>query len=70
MFRPPLPSQRLQERLAPLEGLADRWSLPGGAVHLLVARKRVFSMTPVRPRWRPRRATGAAVPAAGQHYEE
>ena len=70
MFRPPLPSQRLQERLAPLEGLAERWSLPGGAVHLLVARKRVFSMTPVRPRWRPRRATGVAVPAAGQHYEE
>ncbi|MGM0411711.1 MAG: methyltransferase domain-containing protein [Pseudomonadota bacterium] len=70
MLRPPVPSRRFQARLAGVERCLEGWALPGGAVHLLVARKRVFSMTPVRPRWRPRRATGAAVPAAGQHYEE
>ena len=70
MLRPPIPSQRFQDRLDGVERWLEGWALPGGAVHLLVARKRVFSMTPVRPRWRPRRATGAAVPAAGQHHEE
>jgi len=33
----------------------DRWPLLA-ASYLLVARKRVATLTPVKPRWRPRRA--------------
>lgn len=50
--RPPLQRPALLERLAFLEGVRG---LPGG-VYVLVARKKVMTMTPVKPRWRPRRS--------------
>lgn len=50
--RPPLQRPALLERLAFMEGSR---LLPGG-VYVLVARKKVITMTPVKPRWRPRRS--------------
>lgn len=50
--RPPLRRPRLLERLGFLEGVRG---LPGG-VYVMVARKKVMTMTPVKPRWRPRRS--------------
>lgn len=50
--RPPLQRPALLERLSFMEG---RRLLPGG-VYVLVARKKVITMTPVKPRWRPRRS--------------
>lgn len=50
--RPPLQRPALLERLAFMEGTR---LLPGG-VYVLVARKKVITMTPVKPRWRPRRS--------------
>jgi hypothetical protein len=46
-------------RLQPLERFAVRWSLPGGAVYLIHARKQSSVLTPVRTlRWSaPRLAT-------------
>ncbi|HEB99605.1 MAG TPA: SAM-dependent methyltransferase [Thiotrichales bacterium] len=56
LFRPPVGREGMLRRLAGLERLAERrWPLPGAAF-LLLARKRVIGMTPIRPRWRPRRS--------------
>ena len=60
-FRPPLRHQATMKRLRFMERLGQRWWPALGGGYLLVARKRVVTLTPVRPRWRPSRA----VPAAG-----
>lgn len=43
-------------RLQFIERFGERWTPYLGAVSLLLARKRVATLTPVRPRWRPRRS--------------
>lgn len=54
-YRPPWQHPRLLHRLAFLERLGSRlWPIFGGG-YLLVARKRVSTLTPIRPRWRARR---------------
>lgn len=54
-YRPPWQHPRLLQRLGFLESLGRRlWPLFGGG-YLLVARKRVTTLTPIRPRWRARR---------------
>jgi len=54
-FRPPWQPARWLQPLTWCERLGEAWHR-GGAVYLLVARKRVATLTPIRPRWRPRRA--------------
>lgn len=64
-FRPPLRHYGIMNRLRFLESLGARlWPFFGGA-YLLVARKRVATLTPVRPRWRPRRSRVTAPELAG-----
>lgn len=69
-FRPP--SQRLAawQPMQVFDRLAARgWPVPAAA-YQLVARKRVVGMTPVRPRWRPRRsllAGGLIEPSSRSH---
>lgn len=59
-YRPPLARQGLMRRLEWMERLGERrWPLPAG-IYLLVAKKRVVALTPIRPRWRPRRSLIAA----------
>lgn len=54
-FRPPFGSESVMRRLAPLEKAGRRlWPYFAGA-YLVVAKKRVTTLTPLRPRWRPRR---------------
>ncbi len=55
-FRPPLRSEALLRRLAWLERVGARWWPPLGGGYVLVARKRVRTLTPLRPRWRSRRS--------------
>lgn len=43
----------------------DRWPLLA-ASYVLVARKRVVTMTPIKPRWRPRRAIVAGIAETNQ----
>ena len=62
--RPPLRSQQLLDRFAFLESDAFPLSFAGGATYVALARKRVTTLTLVRPRWRPRRRL-AAVGLAG-----
>lgn len=71
LFRPPLQSLAATRHLQIFERLADRgWPMPAAGYQLL-ARKRVVGMTPIRPRWRPRRsliAGGLIEPTRrGQH---
>ena len=57
-FRPPLASRRVMKRLIFLEKIGQKfWPflLLSGA-YIIVARKRVATLTPLRPRWRPRRS--------------
>ncbi len=64
-FRPPVQHIGLMRRLRFLEPLGRRiWPVFGGG-YVIVARKRVTTLTPIRPRWRPRRrliASGVAEP--------
>lgn len=69
-FRPP--SQRLAcwQPMQVADRLAARgWPVPAAA-YQLIARKRVVGMTPLRPRWRPRRsllAGGLIEPSSRSH---
>ncbi|MFU8837313.1 MAG: methyltransferase domain-containing protein [Thiohalomonadaceae bacterium] len=63
-YRPPLASPALLQRLGWLERWGGRcWPILGGGF-MLVARKRVTTLTPIRPRWRSRRLiqVGSAEP--------
>lgn len=54
--RPPISRMKLLSRLGVLEKLGKRfWPMMGG-VYVLVARKRVVTLTPIKPRWRPKRS--------------
>jgi SAM-dependent methyltransferase len=54
-YRPPFQGKALMQRLGILERLGRRiWPMLG-ASNLIVARKRVVTVTPIRPRWRPQR---------------
>lgn len=55
-FRPPLQGGFALQRLEVLDRLARRgWPMPAAGYQLL-ARKHVVGLTPIRPRWRPRRS--------------
>ncbi|MDR2878074.1 MAG: class I SAM-dependent methyltransferase [Chromatiales bacterium] len=55
-FRPPLRRMGLTRRLQWMERLGTRaWPYLGG-VYIIVAKKRVVTLTPIKPRWRPRRS--------------
>lgn len=60
-YRPPLASESAMDRLQFLDKAGDRWWPMGGAVYLLVAKKRVLGMTPLRPEWSAPKAFGQAV---------
>ena len=66
-FRPPFRNEGLMARLQLLETAGHQlWPYLCGA-YLLVAKKRVTALTPLRPRWQPRRrlvAVGLAEPSA------
>lgn len=53
-FRPPLQKTGIMDKLAFYERLGARFWPILGASHLIVARKRVTTLTPIRPSWRPR----------------
>ena len=50
-YRPPIQHRGLQRRLAFLDAWGARWWQPLGGLFVVVARKRVVTLTPVRPRW-------------------
>lgn len=66
-FRLPLQHQRLLRSLERVERGAGRYCAPLGGGYVLVAKKRVATLTPIKPSWRSRRGllpVGAAEPTA------
>ena len=65
-FRPPLGRRGAMDRLGFMERAGRRWWPFLSGVHILVAKKRVSTVTPIRPRWRPKRSLlgGLAEPTA------
>ena len=66
-YRPPFNNERLMKRLAFLEALGHHCWPYFGSVYLLLAKKRVVSLTPIRLQWQTRRrliATGMIEPSA------
>jgi SAM-dependent methyltransferase len=54
-YRPPLKRRGLLGKLAFLEKLGARWWPCGGGGYMLVAKKRVSTLTLIKPRWQARR---------------
>lgn len=59
-YRPPLRHAGLMQRLEFLERIGTRGGPLPSSVYLVVARKRVSTLTPIKPRWSPRRRLVAA----------
>jgi len=64
-YRPPLSHKGLMRRLRFLDRIGQRWTPFFGAGYVVVARKRVATLTPIRPRWRPVRRPVASPELAG-----
>lgn len=54
-FRPPLSQKSIMRRLRFLDRIGRRWLPFFGAGYIVVARKRVATLTPLKTRWRPAR---------------
>lgn len=50
-FRPPIQSEKLMNRCGMWERLGQRFWPGMGAAKLVIAKKRVTTLTPIRPRW-------------------
>jgi len=59
-YRPPVQREHAMERFYFLEKAGDRWWPMTAAVYLIVAKKRVFGMTPLPIEWKTREAVGLA----------
>ena len=55
-FRPPIQHMGLQQRLEFLETAGDRYLPYFGGIHVILAQKKVATLTPIKPRWRPRKS--------------
>ncbi len=64
-YRPPIQRERVMERLYFLDKAGNRWWPMMAAVYVLVAKKRVVGVTPLRLRWRrPALRPGVTEPVA------
>lgn len=63
-YRPPMMSEGMMDRLFFLDKMGDRWWPMMAGVYLLVARKRVLGMTPLKPAWTLKTAAGAVARGA------
>lgn len=58
IFSPPIRRRSWLERLQWMERAGKRFWPALAGVQIIVARKRVSTLTPIKPRWRPQRALG------------
>jgi SAM-dependent methyltransferase len=63
-YRPPLLREGMMDRLFFLDKMGDRWWPMMAGVYLLVARKRVIGMTPIKPSWKLKPAASAVARGA------
>jgi SAM-dependent methyltransferase len=57
-YRPPLQNEGVMDRLYFLDQVGDRWWPMMAAAYLVVAKKRVYGVTPLQPTWRANPAIG------------
>lgn len=57
-YRPPLQKESVMDRLYFLDKVGDRWWPMMAAAYLVVAKKRVYGVTPLQPTWRANPAIG------------
>ncbi len=55
-YRPPIGRKAVSDKLRFLESWGQKWWPFLGGAYLLVAKKKVSTLTPIKPRWRPRRS--------------
>lgn len=60
-FRPPIKRAGLMRRLAFMDRVGQRLCPHMAAVYIVVAKKRISTLTPIKPRWRPRRRVVSGV---------
>jgi len=67
-YRPPVQREGLMDWLYFMETIGDRWWPLGAGVYMIVAKKRVAGLTPIRPRWkaRPRSIVAVRYPAGAR----
>jgi len=69
-FRPPLNNSGLLTRLNFLETWFDRCCPIVGGAYIIVARKKVSTITPIKPRWRPKQnVVSGLTDAASRSYK-
>jgi len=70
-FYPPFRSRRLLRSTRFLEHMGQRWKWQTGAVYLIVAKKRVTTFTPIKPKWEAdkKAALIPSGPVIGSHLE-
>jgi hypothetical protein len=57
----PFPNDRLGRYSRLLEKMGERWLGNFGAVYLIVAKKRVATLTPIKPKWLSKKAVVTSV---------
>lgn len=57
-YRPPMQKESVMDRLYFLDKVGDRWWPMMAAAYLVVAKKRVYGVTPLQPTWRVNPAIG------------
>jgi len=68
-YRPPLQNSRFMERIRLSERIGKRCWPFLGAANLIVAKKRVTTLTPIRPRWRAQTNPVAASPGLVEPFQ-
>lgn len=68
-FRPPVGRSAVAERLQFLERWGQKWWPFLGGTYILLARKKVSTLTSIKPRWRPRRVVPSLSDAASRSSE-
>ncbi len=54
-YRPPIQHEGIMNKLSFVDSIGEKFWPIYGASYTLVAKKRVFTFTPIKPRWKPRR---------------
>ncbi len=60
-FRPPVHQQKIMKNLEILESTGARWYPQCGGAYMLIAKKRVVTYTPLKPRWWPKKAMASGL---------
>jgi SAM-dependent methyltransferase len=64
LYQPPVGYEKLFDKLAFLEWLGQKFSVPFGGVYILIAQAKVIPLTPIKLKWT-QKLSGMRIPAMG-----